>query len=160
MDAKALANLLLDWADSDRIGVTPMKLQKLIFFAHADFLIRFERPLIKQEFEAWDHGPVIPSVFQEFKASAKTPITSRAASFNPITAKRETVSCSLPEPELSAVRAVYDFYKPASATELSRMSHELEGVWRHARALFAKGLNMDRRISGEMILRHHRSIHN
>ena len=137
-----------------------MKLQKLIFFAHADFLIRFQKPLIKQEFEAWDHGPVIPSVFQEFKAFSKTPIVGRAASFNPITAQQERATCSLPEPEQSAVRAVYDFYKPASATELSRMSHELEGVWRHARALFANGLNMDRRISSEMILQHHRSIHN
>lgn len=159
VDAKALANLFLDWASDDGMQVSPMKLQKLLFFAHADFLVRFRKPLIKQEFEAWDYGPVIPSVFQEFKTSAKAPITSRARAFNPVTAMREVACCSPPAAELSAIRAVYDFYRPASATDLSRMSHELEGVWRHARGMFVNGLNMDRRISNDMILSYHRPIH-
>jgi uncharacterized phage-associated protein len=160
IDAKGLANLILSWAEVDHLPITPMKLQKLLFFIHADFLVRFGRSLLKQEFEAWDHGPVIPGVFQEFKRFSKNPITSRAWTFDPIDAVKKVATCSLPETEAEAVRAVYDFYKPLSATELSRMSHDLEGAWRQARSMFANGLNMDRRISDDMIVGFHRAIHN
>jgi uncharacterized phage-associated protein len=61
-----------------------MKLQKLLFFTHADFLIRTGRPLIKQEFEAWDYGPVIPSLYREFKKFKDQPITSKAKCFDPV----------------------------------------------------------------------------
>lgn len=160
VDAKGLANQILDWAAADQIPISPMKLQKLLFFAHADFLVRYGLPLIKQEFEAWDHGPVIPSVFHEFKEFSKTSISRRAQTFDPRTASKKVATCSLPVEQLAAVKLVYEFYKPLSATELSRMSHELEGAWRQARSMFANGLNMDRRISDEMIVNFHRAIHN
>jgi uncharacterized phage-associated protein len=159
VDAKALANLLLDWGDEDRVQISPMKLQKLIFFLHADFLVKHGRPLIKQEFEAWDHGPVIPTLYNEFKKFKGNPIRTRAQAFDPITASSSTAEYRLQSDDIRLVRELYDFYKRLSAFELSRRSHDFEGVWRQARSLFANGLNMDRRISNEMIVALHRPIH-
>ena len=160
VDAKGLANLLLDWGETDDVLISPMKLQKLLFFLHADFLVNHDRALIKQEFEAWNHGPVIPSLYAEFKQFKDKPITARAKAFDPITAATITASCDLGCDDLCLVRELYDFYKKLTAFELSRRSHEFDGVWRQARSLFANGLNMDRRVSNEMILAFHRPIHN
>lgn len=159
VDAKALANQFLDWSDEVGSAISPMKLQKLLFFAHADFLARKGGPLLKQEFEAWDYGPVIPSIYSEFKRFRNAPIRSRAKSFDPVQAKSVTPECRLDSANLDLVRQMFDFYNRLSAFQLSELSHEFEGAWRQARSLFSNGQNMDRRISNEMIVRHHRPIH-
>lgn len=159
VDVKGLANQFLDWSDCAGVTVSPMKLQKLVFFAHADFLVRTGKPLVKQEFEAWDYGPVNPSLYKEFKRFRDKPITSRANSFDPVIAKSVLSTCSLNLRDLSLIREMFEFYSRLSALHLSQLSHEFEGAWRQARSLFSNGLNMDRRISNEMIVRHHRPIH-
>ena len=160
LDAKALTNTILDWAERDGIGISPMKLQKMVFFPHADFLAQFGLPLVKQEFEAWDYGPVIPSLYHEFKNFGADAITSRARAFNPFSGTTEEPrSADLPEPLQAALISHYDFYKRMTAGTLSDISHSFEGAWRQARAMFSNGLNMDRRISNDLILRFHKPVH-
>lgn len=158
-DAKGLANLFLDWAEVAGRSISPLKLQKLLYFCHADYIAHFGKPLIKQEFEAWQHGPVIPSIYQEFKDDRGEPIRKRAQVFDPVSATRKQAQCSLPDREAARVRKLYEFYSQFTATELSQLSHAQEGPWRHARGLFANGLNMDRRIARDLIHRHHKLIH-
>jgi uncharacterized phage-associated protein len=159
VDAKGLANLFLDWSAAAGIPVSPMKLQKLLFFTHADFLIRTGRPLIKQEFEAWDYGPVIPSLYREFKKFKDQPITSKAKCFDPVSASTRIPTCELTLAREALVREMFHFYGNLSALHLSDLSHEFEGAWRQARSLFSNGMNMDRRISNQMIVTYHRPIH-
>jgi uncharacterized phage-associated protein len=45
-------------------GITPMKLEKLIYFAHGWHLAKFNRPLINECVEARFCGIVIPTVFR------------------------------------------------------------------------------------------------
>lgn len=159
VDAKGLANLMLDWGDQEGVGISPMKLQKLLYFCHADYLVQFGKRLVRQDFEAWNYGPVIPSVYAEFKSAGSRPISSRASSFDPVTAQRRTLTCSLPHDEETRLHTLYTFYRQFTAERLSDLSHELDGPWRQARSLFSNGLNMDRRVTAEMIQRHHRLIH-
>jgi len=159
IDSKALANLLLDWADADGIPISPMKLQKLLYFCHADFLGQYGFGLIKQGFEAWDYGPVVPSIYKEFQQWGKRAIRSRAESFNPAEASRRESVCELPSQEQRTIRLIYERYRYRDAEELSDRSHERGGPWRHARSLFSNGLNMDRRITDEMIRNYHRLFH-
>jgi uncharacterized phage-associated protein len=155
-EIKGLANLLLDWADEDEIAVTPMKLQKLLYFCHADYLCMFKKPLVHQDFEAWDFGPVEPSVFVEFRESSRTPIKSRALQFDPVTGRRALAMLDLCPDDLRVIRSLFDFYKLASATALSDMSHNHEGPWFVARRLFSEGRNADRRMPAKLIFRFHR----
>lgn len=159
VEAKALSNLILDWAASDGVTITPMKLQKLLFFCHADYLIGYGEPLLQQEFEAWDYGPVIPSIYSEFKEYRSGKIDRRAMSFDPVRAERIYLVCDLDKHVLDRVRALYSFYSEFSAEKLSDMSHSPGGAWRHARAMFANGLNVDRRIGDGMIKQFHRMRH-
>ncbi len=159
LDAKGLANLMLDWAEEQGRAITPMKLQKLLYFCHADYVVQFNKGLVKQEFEAWNYGPVIPSIYKEFKSDHKQPIRGRASIFDPVTATRKIASCALPADEEENVRSLFDFYSRFSAEKLSDLSHAHNGPWRQARSLFSNGLNMDRRIPSELIHRYHEVPH-
>ncbi len=46
---------------------TPMKLQKLCYYAQSWSLAWDDAPLFDQDFEAWVHGPVNPELFNALK---------------------------------------------------------------------------------------------
>lgn len=157
VDSKALSNLFLDWAESDGLALSPMKLQKLLYFCHAEFLTETGTPLIKQGFEAWDYGPVIPSIYREFKKFSDQRITGRANSFDPVQATNNIATCKISIECECYIRTIFNKYKFFSAASLSHLSHMPRGPWRHARSMFANGLNADRKITDDMIgqLHHH-----
>lgn len=75
--AGEVANYILDLADRDRVAVTPMKLQKLVYITYGWALALFHLQLFQEKIQAWKHGPVIPSLFHEFKVYTNNPITGR-----------------------------------------------------------------------------------
>src|SRR5277367_2017193 len=78
-DSKAVANYFLDRADQSGKKLDPMQLLKLVYFAHGWYLADSGAPLIDEMVEAWRYGPVIPSLYHEFKAFGKNPITRKAS---------------------------------------------------------------------------------
>ncbi|MEA4863719.1 MAG: DUF4065 domain-containing protein [Victivallaceae bacterium] len=48
-------------------AISNMKLQKLLYFAQGHALAILGHPLFDEDFEAWPHGPVIPSIYQRYK---------------------------------------------------------------------------------------------
>ncbi|WP_341837770.1 type II toxin-antitoxin system antitoxin SocA domain-containing protein [Chitinophaga pollutisoli] len=47
--------------------ISPMKLQKLIYYAQAWHLALYDKPLFEDRIEAWGHGPTVPAVYKRFK---------------------------------------------------------------------------------------------
>ena len=48
--------------------ISNLKLQKILYFIQADYLANTDKgPCFIDEIEAWDFGPVVPSVYHEFK---------------------------------------------------------------------------------------------
>lgn len=47
--------------------ITPLKLQKLLYYSQAWSLVFRGKPLFSENIEAWIHGPVVPPVYQHFK---------------------------------------------------------------------------------------------
>src|SRR5258708_36262190 len=77
--ALAVANYFLGLAKANRVTLDPMKLQKLIYFAHGWHLALYDgEPLINEEIQAWQYGPVVQSVYHEFKQFGADPITKLA----------------------------------------------------------------------------------
>jgi uncharacterized phage-associated protein len=66
MEATKIAKYII--AKYDNVGdlLTNKKLQKLLYYIEAWSLVHINS-IIDEEFEAWVHGPVIPSVYQEYK---------------------------------------------------------------------------------------------
>lgn len=156
VDAKGLTNLMLDWADEQSALITPMKLQKLIYYCHAEVLVSTGRPLVAQDFEAWEYGPVIPSLFQEFKHLKAEAITTRAYRFDPLIAERVLAKPADLGSVYSIVRQSFENYVRYSASALSKMSHASDGPWSEALFLFEQGRNPGRKISNQLIFDHHK----
>lgn len=74
---KAIANYFL--SKYRKHGITPLKLQKLVYLAYGWNFAFNDTPLINDEYaEAWQHGPVFPSLYHEFKHRGRQPILDLA----------------------------------------------------------------------------------
>ena len=69
------ANSILDVAFKNANPVTHLKLQKLMYFVYKKYLHDTNKPLFSEYFEVWTYGPVLPSIYHEFKHYEKRPIT-------------------------------------------------------------------------------------
>lgn len=73
MDAVHLSKFIIAKCDNAGDLLTNKKLQKLLYYIEAWALVHMGS-IIDDDFEAWVHGPVIPSVYQEYKKFGYSPI--------------------------------------------------------------------------------------
>jgi uncharacterized phage-associated protein len=137
--ADAIANYFLDRAGEDGKQLTPMHIQKLVYYAHAWHLAVdvSGRPLIDEPLEAWNYGPVIRSLYREFKDFGDAPITRRAMEIDPNTLDLVAPSVDSEihsglDPDLvnQLLNRVWQIYKDYTAIQLSNSSHEHGEPWR------------------------------
>jgi uncharacterized phage-associated protein len=57
-----LSRIKVDKGDT----ISPLKLQKLLYYCQAWHLVHFRKPLFDEDFQAWVHGPVLVSQFHRF----------------------------------------------------------------------------------------------
>lgn len=128
-DARAVANLLLDIADQRKVPLTQVSLLKLIYFSHGWFLAETGCPLVEQEFEAWEYGPVVKVVRDAFKSFGDAPISCRAMRLDIFTGTRSVVEPNLSEEDRKFILTVFDAYHIHDAWKLSNMTHEKGSPW-------------------------------
>jgi uncharacterized phage-associated protein len=83
INALAVANHFLDIAEKAGQRLTPMKLQKLVYFAHGWHLGLTGEPLLDEEIQAWSFGPVVRSVYNAFRDCGGDEITHKGSEFVP-----------------------------------------------------------------------------
>lgn len=127
--ATNLCNNILVRGKDEKIAITPMKLQKLMYFTCRDYVHQTGNTPIGELFEVWKYGPVLPSVYAEFKPFGSNPITSFARD---ATGKPKKVSESK-NPILAQVLDVtWAKYKRFTAVQLSAMTHKEGSGWYRA----------------------------
>jgi len=72
--AIAVANEFLAIAKQRGETLTPLKVQKLVYFAHGWCLALTGEALIRESVQAWQYGPVIPCIYHELKEVGHGPI--------------------------------------------------------------------------------------
>jgi uncharacterized phage-associated protein len=132
-DTMAVANFFIQTAKNHGKPVTHMKLQKMLYFAHGWYLAMFDQPLLDEQVEAWKYGPVIPSVYHEFKACGGDPIKHCATT---MILNSDGHGFSFREPELEAeqeeldvLNEVWDAYGGFTGIQLSDMTHRDNTPW-------------------------------
>jgi uncharacterized phage-associated protein len=136
--AKAVANEFLALGRRDGIPLSPMKLQKLVYFAHGWHLAVYGEPLLDERVEAWQYGPVIKSLYHEFKRFGNESITKDATSVKLVRDGR--LSLRFVTPRLAGesddvlrakkvVARVWNNYCSFSAVQLSKMTHDTGSPW-------------------------------
>ncbi len=54
--------------------ITNLKLQKLVYYAQGYHLALYGQPLFTESIKAWAHGPVVPSLWQEYRQYGSNPL--------------------------------------------------------------------------------------
>ena len=116
---KDISSLFLFWANTSGDVLTNLKLQKLLYYAQAWFLVHFKTTLFDSNIEAWEYGPVVPDAYTEFKTFNRNPIEYSA------TKKEESI---FEKEKLEVLDSVYCTYVKYSAHELVNITHN-EKPW-------------------------------
>lgn len=124
-----VANLFLRLGERDGVSISNMKLQKLLYFAQGHCLGSFNRPLVDEAPEAWQYGPVFPSVYHAFKQYGSQTITQLAAQYSPFDQELHPYPAEVAAEDMPLVEAVWNAYKDRSPIQLSEMSHAPGGPW-------------------------------
>lgn len=127
-------------------AMTHKKLQKLCYYAKAWYLAINDENLIKEPFEAWVHGAVQPTLYQEY----------RAYGFQIIPMFVGDVS-RLPEGFLSFSKEIFDSYGKFSGDELEKINHQ-EMPWIKARGDLKPWQNGNTVISEDDMKEYYRSL--
>lgn len=75
--ALSIARYIIERCNAQNQAISNLKLQKILYFVQAEFLVSKNQPCFAEEIEAWDFGPVVPVVYQRYKAygGGNIPIT-------------------------------------------------------------------------------------
>ena len=102
--------------------VTPLKLQKLLYFAQANYLASTDQRLFNEDIEAYDHGPVVYSTYRRYSGSSQ--IVAAEPGEHGVDAIRR-----LPDDVRHFLNAVWEQYKDFSASQLRKLTH-IQDPWR------------------------------
>lgn len=123
-----VANNLLLRGESQKTDITPLKLQKLIYFLYKDYLKKTGEPLFSEQFETWTFGPVVPSIYAEFSSYGKKPIRTFARDSRGkcyMVTETGTFGMSLDK--------VWRMYGHLSGETLSQLTHRDGTAWSKAK---------------------------
>ncbi len=102
--------------------ISNLKLQKLLYYAQGVFLAVTDKPLFDDDIVAWLQGPVVESVYHQYKANGAQGIPfDEDFDFSEFT----------PE-ENELLTEVYDVFGQYSALKLRNMTHE-ETPWKETK---------------------------
>jgi uncharacterized phage-associated protein len=129
-DGRSIANFILTSYDPIKWNISNKKINKLIYFAHGISLARLEKKLVRNYFEAWDHGPVIRVVYDAFKQFGFAPIQRLATYVDLFDRKEKLVSTDqIGSQEKEFILRIVKSYIMYSADELEAMSHARGSPW-------------------------------
>lgn len=66
-NALDVSRYIVNYSNAKDYGISNLKLQKILYFVQAYFLIQTGSPCFKEKIEAWDFGPVVPKAYCEYK---------------------------------------------------------------------------------------------
>ena len=150
-DPKAIANYFIELANGEGKPLTPLQIIKLVYIAHGWHLALTGVPLINEPPEAWQYGPVIPSLYHALKTYGNAPVTGKISDDRIQPGMRfQFVTQEIPTPADERIRAFLDSvwkgYKRFSGSQLSTMTHQpgtpWHKTWEEQGAKYSKGVDI------------------
>ena len=119
MRALNCANYLIYILNDSCDDLTNMKLNKLLYYAQGFCLKQNNENMFDDEIEAWQHGPVVPSVYHEYKAFRD----------DPIHVWDESKIKDIDDKKKGVLFNVARKYSRFTANALRNMTHDPKGLW-------------------------------
>lgn len=102
-------------------GISNLKLQKLLYYAYGCFLALYEERLFRENIVAWQHGPVVTMVYENYKANKSNSISNI-----------DTEPVELADNITDVLEFVYREFGKYTAWALRNMTHE-ETPWKETK---------------------------
>lgn len=131
--------------------VTPLMLQKLLYFTQGVHLALYGSPIFVEDCRAWVHGPVYPEVYDLFRDFRYNPIDDTRF------ALLEGKADLLTDEEEKVVDLVVNTFGMYSGKTLEHITHN-EWPWRSARRGYYSNLPSNEPISKNSIMKYYVSI--
>ncbi len=112
-DSVDVAYYMLKIANEKDIEITNLKLQKLAYIAHGYVLAINGEPLINEAPQAWKYGPVVHSIYHQFKQYESEVIVVNTQELN---------FCKLSESKKLTISSVLNIYSEDSALDLVNLT--------------------------------------
>jgi len=123
-----IANNFLRKGKEENIDITPLKLQKLVYFLYKRYLQKTKELLFSERFETWKYGPVVPSIYSEFSSYGNTPIQTFAKD------SQDNIYFATERGEFGeCMKYVWANYKSFTGEKLSEFTHEPNTAWSKAK---------------------------
>ncbi len=121
----AVSNFFIQKAFDAGGTISPMKLLKLAYISHGWCLALYEDPLLPEQIQAWQYGPVIPSIYHDVKHYGNTPITNlRSIDFYP-----NHYPVVKDDKVIGLLNKIWEVYGSYSGIDLSNLTHEKGSPW-------------------------------
>ena len=131
--------------------VTPLTLQKLLYFNQGIYTAIYQKPLFPEECQAWAHGPVYPDVYNMFRDFKYSPIEdTRFAMF-------DGTEDPLTEEEKEVIDHVLNTFGLYSGKALEQITHR-ERPWLEARKGYGDGIAAKTPLSKESMKEYFENI--
>lgn len=100
--------------------LTLLQLIKLVYLAHGWLLGIHKRPLIVEDVEAWQYGPVIHNLYERYRRHRNAPLTGEPCNDGIFDEDQEAKSIA---------DQVFDLYGELTGEQLSTLTHEEGTPW-------------------------------
>lgn len=145
-----VANAVLTEAWGQKKLMTIMQLLKLVYISHGWSLGLLDAPLVDEEPEAWQHGPVFPAIYRAFRGSGSQPITQLGRGLF-----GATPIANLAEPQKEIVQSIVKNYGDMHAFGLSRITHNPDTPWS---LVYKDGSGSSEEIPDSLIRDHYKKL--
>lgn len=122
LTANDVAKFILAQSDPEEGDIiSPLKLQKLVYYCQGFHLAEYNEPLFSEQIVAWDHGPVVESLYQFYKDYSRQAIPlPDEIDFDIYTTEQKKL-----------MEEIYRIFGQFSAWKLRNMTHD-EPPWKNA----------------------------
>ncbi|MFA7244546.1 MAG: type II toxin-antitoxin system antitoxin SocA domain-containing protein [Patescibacteria group bacterium] len=136
--ASDVAKYFLYRAKEDGDYISPLRIQKLVYYGYVWPLVLNEKKLFSEQLEAWPNGPVVPSLYKELKSYVSSPIDDKYLKIKTPKEFSEFLHLKFDEDTLDVLDQVYNQYMTKTPFELVLLTHN-EAPWKKARERMDNG---------------------
>lgn len=135
--------------------LTNLRINKLLYFIHGWALTSRPEGFVRNHFIAWNHGPIVRSVFDTFKIFGNGRITEPARYLDYASGEDRIVPYNdIFEADAEIIMRIFSNYDQYATYQLVEMSHESGGPWDVVFKEWSKKRRLNPRIPNSLIREH------
>lgn len=118
-DSLDVSRYIINHENEKSRPISNLRLQKLLYFVQAQFLVSNKESCFREDIEAWQYGPVVPRVYHRYKLYGSSSIPEQTVNQKNVIA----------ESDAGLIDAILDKCAKYSTSALISLTHR-DGPWK------------------------------